>query len=338
MIGTMDDVGTTWRDEAKVGEYLGRVDRLAARAAGEAELVEALPERVERVLDLGCGDGRLIDLVLRARPDVREAIGLDLSPPMLERAGDRFADRPHVRLVAHDLRDPLPDLGTFDVVVSGFAIHHVSHERKQTLFDEIVAVLRPGGVGANLEVVACATPALQAEFERRIGRPGGDPEDVLAPVDEQLRWMRRAGLVEVDCGWRWRGFAVLTGTSTGRWVNTKSVHVVEPPVAIEHLVFDVRTDRFDDWAAAEHDIWTHGLADRFPGYVDRETWVQDRGEWRRVSIVIAWRTLDDWMSIDHGWLEQVEAALVDRVGADTYRFVSAGHDTGAHWFKVSEYR
>ncbi|MFN8023762.1 MAG: TIGR03792 family protein [Acidimicrobiales bacterium] len=328
----------TWRDEAKVGEYLGRVDRLAARAAGEAELVDALPDRVHRVLDLGCGDGRLIELVLGARPATREAIGLDISPPMLDRARERFAERPHVRMLEHDLRDPLPDLGVFDVVVSGFAIHHLTHERKRTLFDEIVPLLRPGGVFANLEVVACATPELQAEFEHRIGRPGGDPEDVLACVDEQLSWMRRAGLQHVDCAWRWRGFALLTGRSTGAWVNTKQVHPVEPPYAIEQLVFEVRTDRFDDWAAAEHQIWTHGLADRFPGYVDRETWVQDLGEWRRVSIVIAWRTLDEWMGIDTDWLADVEQALVDRVGADTYRLVHAGHETGAHWFKVSEYR
>jgi hypothetical protein len=42
----------TWRDTAKVDEYVARVGRLAARAAGEAELVEALPVKVERVLDL----------------------------------------------------------------------------------------------------------------------------------------------------------------------------------------------------------------------------------------------------------------------------------------------
>ena len=67
---------------------------------------------------------------------------------------------------------------------------------------------------ANLEVVGCATPKLHAEFYRRIGRDGDDPEDVLAHVGPQLEWMRDAGLVEVDCQWRWRGFALLVGTRT----------------------------------------------------------------------------------------------------------------------------
>ena len=202
---------STWRDEDKVTEYVGRVGRLAARKAGEAELVEALPASVERVLDLGCGDGRLLALVLEVRPGVVEGVGLDNSPPMIELARERFAGEPRVEVQPHDLRQPLPDLGTFDVVVSGFAIHHLAHERKQALFAEVASALRPGGVFANLEVVQCATPELQEEFYRRIERPGGDPEDVLAAVEPQLQWMRDAGLTDVDCYWRWRGFALLVG-------------------------------------------------------------------------------------------------------------------------------
>jgi SAM-dependent methyltransferase len=204
----------TWKDHEKVEEYVGRVGRLEARRAGEAELVEALPTPVARVLDLGCGDGRLISVVLDARPDAREAIGLDSSPPMLDLARERFRADGRVTIRDHDLCEPLPDLGAFEVVVSGFAIHHLAHDRKQSLFGEIASILRPGGVFANLEVVQCATPELHEEFNRRIEKPGGDPEDVLAEVEPQLEWMRAAGLAHVDCYWRWRGFALLVGTKT----------------------------------------------------------------------------------------------------------------------------
>lgn len=210
---------STWRDREKVDEYVGRIGRLAARAAGETELVEALPKTCERVLDLGSGDGRLIDLVVGARPEVIAAIALDNSPPMIERAQHRFVDDPRVTVVEHDLETVLPELGAFDVVVSGFAIHHLPHDRKQSLFAEVVSRLRPGGVFANLEVVQCATPELQEEFYRRIERPGGDPQDVLAGVHEQLEWMRTAGLVQVDCFWRWRGFALLVGHASGGGVD-----------------------------------------------------------------------------------------------------------------------
>jgi tRNA (cmo5U34)-methyltransferase len=207
----MDGVATSWRDEAKVEEYLGRVGRIEARRAGEAELVDALPATVDRALDLGCGDGNLTAVLLTARPGITTVVGLDSSPPMLERARQRFRDEPRVTFEERDLSEPLPDLGPFDAVVSGFAIHHLAHERKRRLFAEVAARLRPGGLFANLEVVQCATPELHEEFNRRIGRPGGDPEDVLATVADQLAWMRDAGLQQVDCNWRWRGFALLVG-------------------------------------------------------------------------------------------------------------------------------
>jgi tRNA (cmo5U34)-methyltransferase len=126
----------------------------------------------------------------------------------------RARDDERLTVVEHDLRAPLPELGRFDAVVSGFAIHHLEHDRKRSLFEEIVGVLQPDGLFANLEVVQCATPELHEEFNRRIGRPGGDPEDKLAPVEPQLTWMRDAGLTHVDCNWRWRGFALLVGRAS----------------------------------------------------------------------------------------------------------------------------
>jgi tRNA (cmo5U34)-methyltransferase len=201
----------TWSDPGKVGEYVDRIGRLAPRLAGEAALVELLPMTVRRMLDLGCGDGRLTALVLEARPDVTEAIAIDSSPPMLARARRRFDREPRVQLLEWDLGDPITSLGEFDVVVSGFAIHHLVDTRKIELLQEITSHLTAGGVYANLEVVASPTPALHAEFRRAIGREADDPEDHLVDVETQLAWMRDAGLDDVDCMWKWRGFALLAG-------------------------------------------------------------------------------------------------------------------------------
>ncbi len=205
----------TWSDLAKVDEYVGRVGRLAPRLAGEAALVELLPPAPERVLDLGCGDGRLTALVLDARPGVVAAVGLDSSPAMLARARDRFRDDARVQVLESDLADPITTLGDFDVVTSGFAIHHLVDDRKVSLLYEIASQLLPGGVYANLEVVASPTPELHAEFRRAIERETDDPEDRLVDVETQLGWMREAGFEHVDCMWKWRGFALLAGRRSG---------------------------------------------------------------------------------------------------------------------------
>src|SRR6188508_721301 len=119
-----------WQSPEHAGAYLAKADQVPHRSAGEATLLEEIPAGVERVLDLGSGDGRLLDLVLRARPKAT-GVALDFSPLMLERLRSRFAGSPAVEIVTHDLSDPLPTLGTFDAAVSSFAIHHLDHQRKR---------------------------------------------------------------------------------------------------------------------------------------------------------------------------------------------------------------
>jgi tRNA (cmo5U34)-methyltransferase len=206
----------SWGDAGKVDEYLGRIGTLAPRLAGEAALLEVLPPRVERLADLGCGDGRLTTVVLDARASVEAVVAVDRSAPMLARARERFADDPRVNVLECDLADDLPDLGAFDAIVSGFAIHHLDDDRKRRLFAEITDRLDPGGVFANLEVVASATPELHAAFRAAVGREEDDPEDRLVDTETQLGWMRDAGLEQVDCLWRWRGFALLVGQAPER--------------------------------------------------------------------------------------------------------------------------
>jgi SAM-dependent methyltransferase len=204
-----------WTDPDQVDWYLGRIGGLAPRLAGEQLLHELLPELApggaRRVFDLGCGDGRLSALVLDALPHVEQVVAVDTSPPMLAACRERFADDERVVAREWNLNQPIDPLGAFDVVVSGMAIHHVEHERKRTLFGEISRQLEPGGWFANLEVVESVSPDQHAAFLTAIGREADDPEDRLAPVDDQLSWMRAAGLAAVDCLWRWRGLALLTG-------------------------------------------------------------------------------------------------------------------------------
>ncbi len=122
------------------------------------------------------------------------------------------------------------------------------------------------------------------------------------------------------------------------WRNTKQLFEIDPTIAVEQLVFDVRANVFERWKELEHLWWTTGEAERFPALLRKETWKQDLGDWIRVSIVIYWRTLDDWLGIDTAWLEQHEAGFAEAIGADNVRLVHTGHDSGSHYFKISEYR
>ena len=201
--------GQEWQDPEHVDYYRGQVvDGVPHLAEGDAVLVELLPSRLRRVLDVGCGDGRLIELVRDGREGV-EAVGLDFSEPMLAAARERFEGQ--AWFVEHNLTEPLPDLGTFDAIVSGFAIHHLPDERKRALYAELFDLLEPGGVFLNLEHVASATPALNAEFLAVLGMSEDDPSNQLVMVETQAEWLRAIGFADVDCMWKWRELALLHG-------------------------------------------------------------------------------------------------------------------------------
>jgi tRNA (cmo5U34)-methyltransferase len=81
-----------WTIPERVLCYLGRADGFPHRAEGESVLLEHIPEDTHRVLDLGTGDGRLLALLKRDRPEI-VGVGVDFSEVMLAAARRRFAGR-----------------------------------------------------------------------------------------------------------------------------------------------------------------------------------------------------------------------------------------------------
>ncbi|MCC6418378.1 MAG: class I SAM-dependent methyltransferase [Gemmataceae bacterium] len=196
------------------------------------------PQPPRRVLDLGCGDALLLATVLEAFPDAA-GVALDFSPPMLEQARARLKGLGERAVVVE------ADLGTpawldtvrspFDAVISGFAIHHLPDDRKQTLYREVYGLLAPGGTFVNCEHVSSPTPhgeemfddmmtehlyrrrrergeavtfeEVRREFLGRLDRAA----NLLASVEEQCRWLREIGFQHVDCFWKYFELALFGG-------------------------------------------------------------------------------------------------------------------------------
>jgi ubiquinone/menaquinone biosynthesis C-methylase UbiE len=129
-----------WSSPEHALDYLRRADTIPHRVEGEATLLEFVPPRAKRILDLGSGAGRLLGLVKSACPGAK-FVAVDFSPTMIQKLREQFGADSAVSIVSHDLTDPMLPLGKFDAVVSSFAIHHLHHKRKRTLYEEIFRLM-----------------------------------------------------------------------------------------------------------------------------------------------------------------------------------------------------
>lgn len=200
-------------------------------------LIEEHQLDVRTLLDLGAGDGAAAAAVHSWRATDRIVL-VDFSHPMLDEARLRFAgvsaeiDYVEGDLLTSDWTPSVAARGPFDAVVSRYAIHHLPHERKRTLYGEIFDLLKPGGLFINIEHVESAAPVYQRAFDRLMiegitatssdartfqdvasaYRTRQDKDtNILAPVEDQCDWLRVHGYVDVDCAFRIFELAVFVG-------------------------------------------------------------------------------------------------------------------------------
>jgi len=126
-------------------------ERSSLQQTMAAEVFEALDVTAsERVLDVGCGDGRITSEIARRAPS-SYVVGVDASSNMIELASQKIG--PNLRFEAADAR-ALPFDHEFDLVVSFNALHWI---REQDLaLASIHKSLKPGGT-AHLRLVPMGT-------------------------------------------------------------------------------------------------------------------------------------------------------------------------------------
>ncbi|HMV67637.1 MAG TPA: methyltransferase domain-containing protein [Myxococcota bacterium] len=112
------------------------------RARPFVDLLDLLPPRVHgRMIDLGCGDGRLTRLAA-ARLGVSGFVGVDTSRAMLEVARTGTDDVPAAWREA-DLRDALAEPERYALVLSNAALQFVP--RHDVVFPALLDRVAPGG-------------------------------------------------------------------------------------------------------------------------------------------------------------------------------------------------
>ncbi|UVT25507.1 class I SAM-dependent methyltransferase [Rhodococcus pyridinivorans] len=108
--------------------------------AYHSELLEAVPHRASRILDVGCGDGLLLQKFATKAASVT---GIDPDPSAVARARARVSDTPHAHIIAGDvLTAPELDGRHFDLITCVATLHHMP---LVTALERLRELLTPGG-------------------------------------------------------------------------------------------------------------------------------------------------------------------------------------------------
>ena len=175
-------------------------------------------------LDLGAGTGAASRVILGEYPR-STAILADYSAEMMrvgEREMEPFAGR--YRYVQFDMSAgggwPAAISAALDAVVTSMCVHHLTDDRKQSLFTEIFDHLAPGGWYLNYDPVRAEDPLVEATWQRvndyedpetAARRRNWTPLDrarwdnhvrYIIPLGAQLEFLRSAGFEGIDVYWK----------------------------------------------------------------------------------------------------------------------------------------
>lgn len=154
-------------------------------AAIEDAVLARLPSQVDRLLDIGSGTGRMLEVIA---PRAATMLGIDASRAMLALARTRLAERPGLRHAAVRLGDmyriEFPD-GYFDVVLMQMVLHYATEPAR--VLAEAARVLAPGGTLVVVDLAPHTEAALAAQGHLWLGFE-----------DEALGRMLPAGMLRME--------------------------------------------------------------------------------------------------------------------------------------------
>ncbi len=179
------------------------------------QIAASVCPNAKSVLDLGCGAGNFTLKLLDLIPDL-DCTLVDLSLPMLDKAKERISkvSKGKISTVQTDFLNLQLPAETFDIVVTGAAMHHLrTDEEWETVFTKIFKSLKKGGCFWISDLILHDNPAINqlmwkryADYLEGIGGKAYqenvfayiDKEDTPRSVMYQLDLMKKIGFSTVD--------------------------------------------------------------------------------------------------------------------------------------------
>jgi tRNA (cmo5U34)-methyltransferase len=176
---------------------------------------KSLATKPRNILDLGCGAGNYTLKLLSVLPNL-DCTLVDLSQPMLDKAKERISKETSgmVTAIQADMRSLDFKPGSFDIIISTMAIHHLREDAEWNIvFRKLHDFLSPGGLLLVADLVSHSNPNVEQLQKERWGEhletlkgtkfrefalEFSSREDSPRPLLFQIGLLQKAGFKEVD--------------------------------------------------------------------------------------------------------------------------------------------
>ncbi|OKY74335.1 MAG: hypothetical protein BM485_13815 [Desulfobulbaceae bacterium DB1] len=204
-------------------EYEKLMVKLVPQYLEQHEIIyDLLPkgDKDYHVLDVGCGNGVLSELVLRKLP-LSFVVGFDLTAKMLDAFESKLSNYAgRFELRQGDYR--IDSIGKgYDVIIAGLTLHHLAWEEREKFYQTLYSALNPGGLFLARDIIIDEDYAVvrdqYAHWKEFMKSQREDPEfwyskhmekDHPMTLANHFAWLRKAGFTKVACHWRLYNFAI----------------------------------------------------------------------------------------------------------------------------------
>jgi tRNA (cmo5U34)-methyltransferase len=206
-------------------EYEELMVRLVPQYLEQHQIIYSLlpnEDKNYRVLDLGCGNGILSELVFQKLPN-SYIVGFDLTEGMLKEFEKKLSEHSgKFELKQGDFRTD--SIGNeYDIIIASLTLHHLTWEEREKFYKTLYLSLNKGGFFIARDIIIDEDKDVANDqynyWKEFMKSHGEDPDDRYSKhiekdhpmtLTDHFAWLRKAGFSKVACQWRLYNFAITT--------------------------------------------------------------------------------------------------------------------------------
>ncbi len=220
----MKDINIQEHFAKQASDYEALMTRLVPQYSEQHKIIsDLLPSdksKNYRVLDLGCGNGVLSEIVLKKLPN-SHIVGFDITNEMLGAYEQKISKyTKNYELIQGDYK--IDSIGkSYDIILTGMTLHHLNWDDRKLFYQKLFNSANQNAIYVSNDIIIDEDKDVREHqyllWKQFMKEQGEDPEfwyekhiqkDFPIILSNHFNWLKEAGFQQSACYWRMYNFAI----------------------------------------------------------------------------------------------------------------------------------